>query len=138
MSRLDRAACDVAYPHLAHDWRAPAGWSRCPGIRIDPMTRANAVTTRRHVVAELRSIKGMIGLKISRWAISGVEYDGNRLVPRRVDEFPENSVDAWQALARTCRDSIADLQALQTYALAKARAVELHERRAAEFLRAKS
>ena len=73
------APCPATYPHLAHDWRAPSAWSRCKGIKIDPDTRAQPTTTRRHVLAELRSIKDQLALKITRWAVTGVDYDGDRV-----------------------------------------------------------
>lgn len=124
----ESAACPVEYGHLAHDWRGPSTWNRCPGIKIDPATRARPTVTRRHVLAELRSIKGLIALKITRWFVTGIDYDGNRWVPRRVDEFPENSYAAWDALARTCSDVIMDLSTLRDYAVKQGREVAAYEK----------
>ena len=129
MSKLCTEACPVAYPHLGHDWRGPKSWARCPGIRIDAATRAQPVNTRRHVLAELRWIKDQLAGKIGRWNVTGIEYDGNRHVPRRVGAFPENDADAWAALARTCREAAAELGTLATYALIHAEAVEAYEKR---------
>lgn len=129
MSRLPVEACTVAYPHLAHDWRGTKSWARCRGIKIDSDTRAQPVATRRHVVAELRAVKHRLADKITRWAVSGVEYDGGRLVPRRVDDFPENGVDSWVQLTLTCRAAINELTDLMNYAAARGREVERHERR---------
>lgn len=120
MSRLPLAPCPVTYGHLAHDWRSAVGvgpsWSRCPGIKIPAEARYQPQTTRHHALAELRSTIGALRLKVTRWNATGVEYDGMRLIPRAVEDFPENSPDAWSALARTCLDSAKDLQALATYA----------------------
>lgn len=124
MSKLTTEQCPVTYQHLGHDWRSPTTWARCPGIRIDPNTRAQPVHTRRHVLAELRSVLGLLRLRVSRWDVTGIELDGMRHVPRRVDEFPENSPEAWAQLARTCRDTAADLHTLATYA--EQRAAEVH------------
>lgn len=123
-----KALCTAEYPHLAHDWRSPTAWSRCPGITIPPATRARPPSARHHVVAELRSIKDQIARRITRWAASSVDLDGDRWVPRRVEDFPENSAEAWAALARMCKDTIADLHTVQTYATTQARAVDAFER----------
>jgi hypothetical protein len=125
--------CPTEYPHLAHDWRSPDGWGRCPGIKIEAASRALPVTTRRHVVRELRAIKDALQLRINRWAVTGVEHDGLTPggVPRRVDEFPENSPDAWRTLTRTARDSAADLMRLGQYAEDRARQVDAFNRRQA-------
>lgn len=135
MSTLRTEPCDVTYQHLAHDWRAPASWARCPGIRIDLATRARPVHTRRHVLAELRSIVGFLHTRINRWNVTGVEWDGAHPVPRRVDEFPENTPDAWGVLARTCTDLMADLAQLRTFAEQQQREVYAFNRRESAKLR---
>lgn len=116
MSRLSVLPCDLEYPHLGHDWRGPESWVRCVGIRIPEASRAQRPSVRRHVVAELRSVIDMLRLKVSRWNVTGVEWDGDRMVPRRVDDFPENRPEAWTSLARLCRDLQADLGVMAEYA----------------------
>lgn len=128
MSRLDAEPCPVTYGHLAHDWRSPTRWARCPGIKIAAEARYQPQRTRLHVVAELRSIVGALRLKVTRWNASGVDYDGTRLVPRAVEDFPENSSDAWAALARSASDAARDLERLSSYASQRRREVAERER----------
>src|SRR5574342_384217 len=119
------AQCPVTYGHLPHDWRDSAAraneslYHRCAGIKIDPATRARPVAARHVVIGELRMIKDQLARRLGRWAVAGVDYDGDRLVPRRVGDFPENDAVAWGTLARMCQDAMTHLDELRMYAEAQ-------------------
>lgn len=125
----DLAPCPAEYPHLAHDHRVEGvGYRRCKGITITDDMRARPTRERVHVLAELRWIKEILARKIGRWNVTGVDLDGGRWVPRRVEDFPENSTDAWFALSLSCGEAIAMLTMLRDYAHAQHKLVERHER----------
>lgn len=122
--------CPAAYPHLGHHWRnAARQWARCPGRRIDSDTRARLVTTRHIVLRELRQTKERLARRIAQWDCTGTMIEGDEWVPRRVDEFPENSIDAWTRLIDTVTHAAEELRALRLYAERQRRAVQQFESR---------
>lgn len=120
MIKDDIEQCSVTYPHLRHKHhRSGRGYATCPGIRIPAASRAQPAKVRAAILAELRTIKNVLGYLTGTWGVSSQVYQqtamGSR--PRRLEEFPENDEKCWDELARVTGRLIKDLHDIQTFAL---------------------
>jgi hypothetical protein len=109
--------CEHAYPHTRHKvWRGGgSGYARCPGVDIPEGARHHKPAVRRLVLNQLREIARRTHWLISDWNVDAMMRNprGQDERPRKVEEYPENSLKAWRELRSDCDDLIGQLAALR-------------------------
>lgn len=133
MSQNDIEQCAVTYPHLRHKHRGATGWVTCRGIRIPAASRAQPAKVRAAILAELQTIKNVLGSLTYRWGVSSQVYEATAMGsrPRRLEEYPENDERHWAELAAQSAKLIRQLHDIQTFALDRQRQVHEFNRKKA-------
>jgi hypothetical protein len=109
--------CEYAYPHTRHKrWLGGGhGYARCPGVDIPEGARHHKPSVRRLILTRLREVSKQAHWMIGDWNVDALMRNGSGQYerPRRIEEYPENSLKAWRELRADCDQLIAQLSALR-------------------------